>query len=72
MTKYSLYCIRECPIGKPKSDEFLSHSNSASDTALDMQDFVEKCKLDCKYQNERRNYDKGEADGETEKSNKNN
>ena len=43
MTKYSLYCIRECPIGKPKSDEFLKANNSGIDAAIDMQFFVDKC-----------------------------
>lgn len=55
MEKYSLFCIRECPIGKKQSDEFLSQNNSAYDAALDMQDFVDKCKRTCKFEKERRN-----------------
>ncbi len=57
MNKYSLYCTRKCPIGKPKSDDILWHSNSAFDAAFDMQQFVNKCSLNCKYEKERRKYD---------------
>lgn len=55
---YSLYCIEQCPIGKKKSDEYLSQNNSALDAAIDMQIFVNRC--DCKYEKERREFDKKE------------
>lgn len=60
MNKYSFYCTRECPIGKSKSDDILWRSNSAFDAAFDMQQFVNKCSLTCKYENKRREFDKKE------------
>lgn len=57
---YSLYCINECPIGKKQSDEYLSQNNSAYDAAIDMQFFVNRCICTCKYEKERRAYDKKE------------
>lgn len=64
MTKYSLYCIRECPIGKPKADEFLKANNSGIDAAIDMQFFVDKCVMaGCAHEGERQEYDKKGGDG---------
>lgn len=60
MKTYSLYCINECPIGKKQSDEYLSQNNSAYDAAIDMQFFVNRCICTCKYEKERRAYDKKE------------
>lgn len=64
MTKYSLYCIRECPIGKLKSDEFLKVNNSGIDAAIDMQFFVDKYVMaGCTHEQERQEYDKKGGDG---------
>jgi hypothetical protein len=43
------YCIKECPLGKEKSEEFLNRNNSAYDAAMDMYFFVEECKNTCPY-----------------------
>lgn len=55
---YSLYCIKECPIGKPISDKALDECESAFDAAFDMQVFVSRCmKEGCRYQKELQDYD---------------
>lgn len=63
MGKYSLYCVRECPIGKLESNEILNRNNSAFDAAFDMQYFVKGClEKGCKYEKERLEYDEKEGD----------
>jgi hypothetical protein len=49
MSEVKDFCIKECPIGKKKSREFLDMDNSAYDAALDMYFFVEKCMNTCPY-----------------------
>lgn len=62
MTEYSLYCIKGCPIGKPKSEEFLKVNNSGIDAAIDMQFFVDKCVMaGCTHEKERLEYDKSKG-----------
>lgn len=57
MGKYSFYCVCECTIGKPKSDEFLKSNNSGLDAAIDMQFFVDECiKVGCINEKERQKY----------------
>lgn len=63
MEKYSLYCIRECPIGKPKCAEISDRNNSAFGAAFDMQYFVKGClEKGCQYEKERLEYDEKEGD----------
>lgn len=63
MGQYSLYCILECPIGKPKSDEFLKSNNSGFDASKDMQIFVDECiKVGCPNEKECQEYDRKGGD----------
>lgn len=58
MSKYSMYCIEKCPIGKKQSDKFLEDAESAWDAAFDMQMFVNKClEKGCPYEKERQEKD---------------
>jgi hypothetical protein len=43
------YCIKQCPVGMKKSEEFLEAHNSACDAALDMYFFVEECLKTCPH-----------------------
>lgn len=49
------YCIKECPIGKPKSTELLESADSIFDAVSDFKSFVENCTKTCKYQNINKN-----------------
>lgn len=57
MKTYSFYCIWECPIGKPASDNIIAESGSAFDAAFDMQMFVDEYKKTCSHEAERIAYD---------------
>ena len=63
--EYSFYCIDECPIGKPKAEEYLQKNNSGIDAAIDMQFFVNRCiEVGCPYEKERKQFKrKVNADG---------
>lgn len=51
---YSMYCIKECPIGKKQSEKFLEDAESAWDAAFDMHLFVDECiKTGCPYEKNR-------------------
>lgn len=43
------FCIKDCPLGKEKSREFLDKNNSVYDAATDMYFFVEECIKTCPY-----------------------
>jgi hypothetical protein len=45
------FCIKTCPLGVKKSEEFLAKNNSAYDAALDMHFFVDECKKTCPHKN---------------------
>ena len=43
------YCIKDCPIGKAKTEELLRKNNSVYDAAMDMHFFVKECRKTCPY-----------------------
>ena len=43
------YCGDICPIGRVKSEEFLTMNNSAFDAAMDFIRFTEDCFKNCPY-----------------------
>ena len=45
------YCIKECSIGKLKSEELLKESDSIFDAVYDFESFLDDCRKTCKYQN---------------------
>jgi hypothetical protein len=49
--KMNDFCIKTCPLGVKKSEEFLAKNNSAYDAALDMHFFVDECKKTCPHKN---------------------
>lgn len=49
MSEVKDFCIRECPLGKEKSQELLDRNNSAYDAAMDMCFFVEECIKTCPH-----------------------
>ena len=51
---FNLYCIKECPVGKKKSNSLLSECESSWDAASDMREFTLKCQ--CPYKEEKENY----------------
>lgn len=53
---FNLYCIKECPIGKKKSNQLLSECESSWDAASDMKKFVSECQ--CKYPKEKEDYER--------------
>lgn len=52
------FCIKECPLGKKKSEELLDKNNSAYDAAVDMLYFVEECIKTCPNKEKFQNIDK--------------
>ncbi len=49
MSEVRNFCIKGCPLGEEKSEEFLNRNNSAYDAAIDMCLFVEECIKTCPY-----------------------
>lgn len=43
------FCIKGCPLGIEKSEEFLAINNSVYDAAMDMHSFVEECLKTCPH-----------------------
>lgn len=54
-TSYSMYCIKECPLGIEQSKRFIERCESAWDAVFDMQKYIDHC--DCPYESERQEYD---------------
>ena len=49
MSEVNDFCIKECPLGIEKSEEFLDKNNSAFDAAMDMHCYVKECIKTCLY-----------------------
>lgn len=49
MSEINEFCIKDCPLGKEKSKEFLDRNNSVYDAVLDMRAFVKECLKTCPY-----------------------
>lgn len=55
MSEVNDFCIKECPLGIEKSEEFLDKNNSAFDAAMDMHCYVKECIKTCPYKDKDHN-----------------